>query len=97
MRLYEKSLCDLLDRICCRHIYRLQCAGREYQHDYRLDKPAMIKLIAGHKCDIKSFSFADEKLTNVGAATAIITMKVAPDGACEGQTLTPFISGSLVK
>ncbi|MEO8042126.1 MAG: nuclear transport factor 2 family protein, partial [Acidobacteriota bacterium] len=31
----------------------------------RLDKSAMIKMIAEHKCDIKSFSFADEKLTNV--------------------------------
>src|SRR5688500_8001850 len=61
----------------------------------RLDKRAMIKTIAEHKCDIKNVSFADEKLTNVGAATAIITMKVAPDGTCEGQNITPFISASL--
>src|SRR5688500_3291245 len=61
----------------------------------RLDKSAMIKMITGHKCDIKSFLFSDEKLTNVGAATAIITMKVTPEGTCDGQTLAPFISGSL--
>ncbi len=61
----------------------------------RLDKRAMIKMIAEHKCDIKSFSFGDEKLTNVGAATAIITMKVTPDGTCEGKQIAPFISASL--
>src|SRR5687767_5847432 len=61
----------------------------------RLDKRAMVKMIAEHRCDIKSFSFADEKLTNVGAATAIITMKVTIDGTCEGQKLGPFISASL--
>ncbi len=61
----------------------------------RLDKTAMIKMIAEHKCDIKSFSFAEEKLTNVGAATAIITMKVTPDGSCDGQKMAPFISASL--
>ncbi|MEP6705561.1 MAG: nuclear transport factor 2 family protein [Acidobacteriota bacterium] len=64
-------------------------------HGHRLDKMATIKMIADHKCDIKSFSFADEKLTNVGADTAIITMKVTPDGTCEGQTATSFISASL--
>ena len=61
----------------------------------RLDKTAAIKMIAEHKCDIKSVSFSDEKLTNVGAATAIITMKVTPDGTCEGKNITPFISASL--
>ncbi len=61
----------------------------------RLDKSAMTKMIAEHRCDIKSFSFADEKLTNVGATTAIITMKVTTDGTCEGQAVTPFISASL--
>jgi hypothetical protein len=61
----------------------------------RLDKNATIKMIAEHKCDIESFSFADEKLTNVGAATAIITMKVTPHGTCEGHTMAPFISASL--
>src|SRR5688500_4546244 len=35
----------------------------------RLDKSTTIKMIAEHQCDIKSFSFADEKLTNVGAST----------------------------
>lgn len=61
----------------------------------RLDKRAMIEMIGQHKCEIKGFSFADGKLTNVGAATAIITMKVTPDGACEGQAMTPYISASL--
>lgn len=61
----------------------------------RIGKAPMIKMIAEHKCDIKSFSFADEKLTNVGAATAIMTMKVTPDGTCEGQKMGPFISASL--
>ena len=53
-------------------------------------------MIAEHQCDIKSFSFADEKLTNVGASTAIITIKVTADGTCEGQKIpASFISASL--
>jgi hypothetical protein len=62
----------------------------------RLDKRATIKMNSEHKCDIKSFSFADEKLTNVGADTAILTAKVTPDAICEGQKVDkPFISASL--
>lgn len=62
----------------------------------RHDKATVVKMIAEHKCDIKSYSFTDEKLTNVGAATAIISMKVTTDGACEGQKIpSPVISASL--
>lgn len=61
-----------------------------------VDKAATVKMIAEHKCDIKTFSFSDEKVTAVGALTAIITMKVAVDGTCDGQKMpSPFISGSL--
>jgi hypothetical protein len=62
----------------------------------RLDKRAMIKMIAEHKCEIRSFAFSDEKLTNVGASTALITMKVTADGSCDGRRMpSPFISASL--
>lgn len=62
----------------------------------RLDKAAAIKRISEHNCDIKRYSFSDEQLTNVGAATAIITMKVAIDGSCDGRNMqSPFISATL--
>ncbi|MEO7538744.1 MAG: nuclear transport factor 2 family protein [Pyrinomonadaceae bacterium] len=62
----------------------------------RVDKAATVAMIAGLKCQIKSFSFSDEKLTKVGAATAVITMKGAVDGTCEGRPMpSPFISASL--
>ena len=61
----------------------------------RLDKAAAIKMIGEHKCDITGFSFSDEKLTNVGAATAIITMKATADGRCDGAKIPPFVSASL--
>ncbi len=62
----------------------------------RLDKRAMMKMISEHECHLKSFSLSDEKLTNVGAATAIITMKVTADGICEGRKIpAAFISASL--
>lgn len=62
----------------------------------RLNREAAIKAITEHKCEIKSFSFSDEQLTNVGATTAIITLKVAADGTCDGRAIpSPFISASL--
>ena len=62
----------------------------------RLDKAATMKLIAEHKCKFKSFAFSDEQLTNVGASTAIITMKVAADGTCDGRPMpSPSISATL--
>ena len=68
----------------------------ESANGLRLDKAATIRSIAEHKCDITSFAFSDEQLTNVGAATAILTMKVATDGSCKGQKMpTSFISASL--
>lgn len=62
----------------------------------RLDKASTVKMIAEHKCDVKSFSFSDEKMTKVGPVTAVITMKVTTDGTCEGQKMpSPVISASL--
>lgn len=62
----------------------------------RLNKAATVKMIAENKCDIKSFSYSDETLTKVGAATAVFTMKVKIDGSCEGRPMpAQFISASL--
>ncbi len=62
----------------------------------RLNKAATVKMIVENKCDVKSFSFADETLTKVGATTAVFTTKVAVDGSCEGRKMpAQFISASV--
>lgn len=61
-----------------------------------LDKAATVKMIGEHKCDLKSFSFSDEKMTMAGADAAIVTMKVTSDGTCGGQKMpSPVISASV--
>ena len=62
----------------------------------RYDKPSIVKMIADNPCDIKSYAFSDEKLTHIGADTALITMKVIVDGICAGNKMpSPYISASL--
>ncbi len=46
-----------------------------------------IKMIGENKCEIKSFSFSDTKVTMVGADAAVLTYKATQDGTCEGQKL----------
>jgi hypothetical protein len=67
----------------------------ESWHGQRLDRATAIKAIGDHNCEIKRFSLSDEKLTKVGADTAIITMMVTADGTCQGEKIAPFISATL--
>lgn len=51
----------------------------------RMDKTAMIKATTTQKCDIKSYSLSDDKMTMAGADMAILTFKGTQDGTCDGK------------
>lgn len=52
------------------------------QNGQMLDKTATVIEISGHKCEVKSFSFSDEKMVIAGADAGVMVMKVTVDGAC---------------
>ncbi len=59
-------------------------------------KAEEIKGIAESKCDIKSFSLADPKVTPVGPDAAVLTVTATADGTCEGQKIpSPVTSATL--
>lgn len=53
--------------------------------DGRQDKAAMIKSFGDTKCDVKSYSWADQKLTNLSPDVAIITFKSTQEATCGGK------------
>jgi len=66
-----------------------------YQKGTKVDKAAMIKMIGEHKDEIKGYTFSDEKLTKLGPATAVFTMKAAIDGTRDGVKIPDVISATL--
>lgn len=55
----------------------------------RVGKADALKEIAESKCDVKSYSFADEKITPVDADTAVLTLKATSDYTCDGKKQDP--------
>ena len=62
----------------------------------KIDKAASVKEISSHNCDVKGFSFSDEKMTPLGADAALIVMKATVEGTCGTEKLpSPVISASV--
>ena len=51
----------------------------------RQDKAAMIKGFADNKCDVKSYSWSDQKLTNLSPDVVVMTFKSEQDYTCNGK------------
>lgn len=51
----------------------------------RQDKAAAIKAVFDPKCDVKDFSWSDQKLTNLGPDVAVLTFKNTQDATCDGK------------
>ena len=64
--------------------------------DPAMTKAAAIKMISEHKCDVKSFSLSDGKVTPVGADAAVFTYKATADGTCEGQPVPSPVTAATV-
>ena len=61
----------------------------------RWDKATAIKDIAGHKCDVKSFTIDDAQMKMIGNEIAVLIYKVTADGSCEGHKIEPARSTSV--
>jgi hypothetical protein len=56
-----------------------------FSKDSRMDKAATIKGLFANKCEVKGYSWSDQKLTNVSADVAILTFKAEQDATCDGK------------
>ena len=56
-----------------------------------VDRAEVIKRIGENKDDIKGFTFSGEKVTKLGAATALLTMKAAAEGLKPGGNKLPNV------
>ena len=54
-------------------------------------KADLLKMIPTANCKIKSYSFAQEKLTRIDKDAVILTFKAMQDGECDGQKI-PAVS-----
>ena len=70
--------------------------GIGFGKDGRQDKAAMIKAMADAKCDIKSYSLSDDKMTMLGADVAVLTFKGTQDGTCDGKKVPAAVWASSV-
>ncbi|PYS87716.1 MAG: hypothetical protein DMF62_11520 [Acidobacteria bacterium] len=62
----------------------------------KMSKADVVKAISEHKCEVKSTTFSDEKMMQLGADAAAIVMKVDTDETCDGKkSPTPVISTSV--
>jgi len=64
--------------------------------DGRQDKAAMIKSFADNKCDVKSYSWSDQKLTNLSPDVAVLTFKAEQDYTCNGKKGNPSVYAATV-
>lgn len=61
----------------------------------RMGKADVAKMMAEDKCQVKSYSFSDQKVIPVGADAAIIVMKLTSDYTCDGKPgPSPVMSAS---
>ena len=61
-----------------------------------MTKAEAIKMIAEHKCDVKSFSLSEGRVTPVGADAAVFTYKATADGTCEGKPIPSPVTAASV-
>ncbi len=67
-----------------------------YADGRRLDKSGEIKHLRAMKCEVATFSFADEKMTPIGNDAVVLTAKATVDGKCSGQRIpSPSITSTL--
>lgn len=50
----------------------------------RMDKAAMIKMIAGNKCDVKDWKLEDPRMGKIDADTYVLSYRGTFDGSCTG-------------
>lgn len=62
----------------------------------RSGRSEAIKMIGEHKCEVKSHSLSDPKITMAGADAAVLTYKATQDATCEGQKLPGTITAATV-
>ncbi len=55
-----------------------------YQGGQRMDKAAVIKMIAGNKCDVKTWNLEDPHMAKIDVDTYALSYKGAFDGTCAG-------------
>jgi hypothetical protein len=61
-------------------------------------KAELLKMIPTANCKIRSYSFAQEKLTRIDKDAVILTFKALQDGECDGQKIPPvsYVSSTWV-
>jgi ketosteroid isomerase-like protein len=55
-----------------------------YEGGQRMDKAAVIKMIAGNKCDVKTWDLEDPHMAKIDADTYVLSYKGTFDGTCAG-------------
>jgi ketosteroid isomerase-like protein len=50
-----------------------------------VDKPTMLKSMAEQPCEVKSYSFSDDKVSWIAKDTAVYTYTASVDATCGGQ------------
>jgi ketosteroid isomerase-like protein len=55
-----------------------------YEGGQRIDKPAVIEMIAGNKCDVKTWNLDDPHLARIDADTYVLSYRGTFDGTCAG-------------
>ena len=58
-----------------------------FDNGKHMTKAEVVKEISENKCEVKSHSLSDPKLTMAGADAAVITYKATLDGTCEGKKI----------
>jgi ketosteroid isomerase-like protein len=61
-----------------------------------MTKADAIKMITEHKCEVKSFSLSEGRVTPVGADAAVFTYKAIADGTCEGKPIPSPVTAASV-
>lgn len=56
-----------------------------YEGGQRMDKPAVIKMIAGNKCDVKTWNLENPQLARIDADNYVLSYKGTFDGTCTGS------------
>jgi hypothetical protein len=62
----------------------------------RATRAETIKMITEDKCEVKSMTLSDPKLTMAGADAAVLTYKAAQDATCEGHKLPATVTAATV-
>lgn len=56
----------------------------------RMDKAAIVKMIAGGKCEVKEWKLEDPQMAIIDADTAVLSYKNTADGTCNGPDGKPM-------